>query len=177
MPASNRTDAFSPRIALGDNRRLHLGRPLAPLARARKHLEPLRALAHRIITRDYHSRTVLPPDQGAETRRYTSTAQGGHGTALTREINEGLNVVETWNSANGFIFFGRGGEVASNRLDEQQTSVAALHLLQSCLVYVNTLMLQRVLAEERWRGRMTAADERGLTRSSGRMSARMVRST
>lgn len=24
-------------------------------------------------------------------------------------------------------------------------------------------MLQRVLAEERWRGRMTAADERGLT--------------
>jgi hypothetical protein len=83
MPASNRTDAFSPRIALGDNRRLHLGRPLAPLARARKHLEPLRALAHRIITRDYHSRTVLPPDQGAETRRYTSTAQGGHGTALT----------------------------------------------------------------------------------------------
>jgi TnpA family transposase len=100
-----------------------------------------------------------------------------HDEALRREINEGLNVVETWNSANGFIFFGRGGEVASNRLDEQQTSVAALHLLQSCLVYVNTLMLQRVLAEERWRGRMTAADERGLTRSSGRMSARMVRST
>jgi TnpA family transposase len=86
-----------------------------------------------------------------------------HDEALRREINEGLNVVETWNSANGFIFFGRGGEVASNRLDEQQASVAALHLLQSCLVYVNTLMLQRVLAEERWRGRMTAADERGLT--------------
>jgi len=52
-----------------------------------------------------------------------------------------LNVVETWNSANGFIF-GRDGEVASNRLDDQQASVAALHLLQSCLVYVNTLMLQ-----------------------------------
>jgi TnpA family transposase len=86
-----------------------------------------------------------------------------HDEALRREINEGLNVVETWNSANGFIFFGRGGEVASNRLDEQQASVAALHLLQSCLVYVNTLMLQRVLAEECWRGRMTAADERGLT--------------
>ena len=31
--------------------------------------------------------------------------------ALRREIHEGLNVVETWNSANGFIFFGRGGEV------------------------------------------------------------------
>ena len=35
---------------------------------------------------------------------------------LRREIHEGLNVVETWNSANGFIFFGKGGEVASNRL-------------------------------------------------------------
>ena len=82
---------------------------------------------------------------------------------LRREIHEGLNVVETWNSANGFIFFGKGGEVASNRLDDQEASVAALHLLQSCLVYVNTLMLQRVLAEPAWRARMTEADMRGLT--------------
>lgn len=82
---------------------------------------------------------------------------------LRREIHEGLNVVETWNSANGFIFFGKGGEIASNRFDDQEASVAALHLLQSCLVYVNTLMLQRVLAEDRWRERMTEADVRGLT--------------
>ncbi len=40
-----------------------------------------------------------------------------HAEALRREIHEGLNVVETWNSANGFIFFGKGGEVASNRLE------------------------------------------------------------
>jgi len=83
--------------------------------------------------------------------------------ALRREIHEGLNVVETWNSANGFIFFGKGGEVASNRLDDQEVSVHALHLLQSCLVYVNTLMLQRVLAEPGWMARMTPADRRGLT--------------
>jgi len=83
--------------------------------------------------------------------------------ALRREIHEGLNVVETWNSANGFIFFGKGGEVASNRLDDQEASVHALHLLQSCLVYVNTLMLQRVLAEPDWIARMTPADRRGLT--------------
>lgn len=82
---------------------------------------------------------------------------------LRREIHEGLNVVETWNSANGFIFFGRGSEIASNRLEDQEASVAALHLLQACLVYVNTLMLQRVLAEPAWRARMTAADIRGLT--------------
>ena len=86
-----------------------------------------------------------------------------HAEGLRREIHEGLNVVETWNSANGFIFFGKGGEVASNRLDDQEVSVHALHLLQSCLVYVNTLMLQRVLAEPAWMARMTPADVRGLT--------------
>jgi TnpA family transposase len=83
--------------------------------------------------------------------------------ALRHEIHEGLNVVETWNSANGFIFFGKGGEVANNRLEDQEVSVHALHLLQSCLVYVNTLMLQRVLAEPAWMARMTPADIRALT--------------
>jgi TnpA family transposase len=83
--------------------------------------------------------------------------------ALRREIHEGLNVVENWNSANGFIFFGKGGEVASNRLEDQQVSVLALHLLQSCLVYVNTLMLQCVLAEAGWWRRMAETDRRGLS--------------
>jgi len=41
--------------------------------------------------------------------------------------------------------------------------VLALHLLQSCLVYVNTLMLQRVLAEPGWWQRMADADRRGLS--------------
>jgi TnpA family transposase len=83
--------------------------------------------------------------------------------ALRREIHEGLNVIENWNSANGFIFFGKGGEVASNRLEDQEVSVLALHLLQSCLVYINTLMLQRVLAEPGWWQRMADADRRGLS--------------
>ena len=82
---------------------------------------------------------------------------------LRREIHEGLNVVENWNSANGFIFFGKGGEFASNRMEDQELSVLALHLLQNCLVYVNTLMLQKILAEPSWLNRMTADDHRGLT--------------
>ena len=82
---------------------------------------------------------------------------------LRREIHEGLNVVETWNSANGFIFFGRGGEVATNRIEEQELSVLSLHLLQACLVYINTLMLQRVLVEPSWRARMSAEDHRAIT--------------
>uniref|UniRef100_UPI0035E3E22B Tn3 family transposase n=1 Tax=Sinorhizobium psoraleae TaxID=520838 RepID=UPI0035E3E22B len=83
--------------------------------------------------------------------------------AFRREIHEGLNVVENWNSANGFIFFGKGGEVATNRLEDQEISVLALHLLQNCLVYVNTLMMQNVLTEPAWAARLAPEDYRGLT--------------
>ncbi len=82
---------------------------------------------------------------------------------LRREINEGLNVVENWNSANSFIFYGKGGEVATNRLEDQELAVLSLHLLQICLVYVNTLMFQQVLSEQRWQGKMTYEDYRALT--------------
>lgn len=80
-----------------------------------------------------------------------------------REIHDGLNVVENWNSANGFVFFGKGGEIATNRIDEQEVSALALHLLQASLVYVNTRMLQTVLAEPAWQNRMAPEDYRGLT--------------
>ena len=58
---------------------------------------------------------------------------------LRREIHEGLNVIENWNSANSFIHYGKGGEFASNRLDDQEISMLALHLLQISMVYINTL--------------------------------------
>jgi TnpA family transposase len=82
---------------------------------------------------------------------------------LRREIHEGLNVVENWNSANGFIFYGRSGEIATNRLDDQEVAVLSLHLLQICLIYVNTLMLQQVLETQQWKDRLTIPDYRGLT--------------
>jgi TnpA family transposase len=82
---------------------------------------------------------------------------------LRQEIHEGLNVVENWNSANAFIFYAKGGEVATNRLEDQELSVLALHLLQICLVYVNTLMIQQVLSEPQWQARMNTDDFRALT--------------
>jgi TnpA family transposase len=82
---------------------------------------------------------------------------------LRREINEGLNVVENWNGSIDFVWFGKGGEVATNRVDEQEVSLLTLHLVQTCLVYINTLMLQRVLEETPWSRRMTEEDTRGLT--------------
>jgi TnpA family transposase len=86
-----------------------------------------------------------------------------HSEALRREINEGLNVIEHWNSANDFIFFARRGEFASNRREDHEISMLALHLLQNCMVYINTLMLQQVLARPSWSGRLTARDLRALT--------------
>ena len=81
--------------------------------------------------------------------------------SFRREIHAGLNVVENWNGAHGFIFFGKGGEIASNRLEDQELSVLALQLLQNCLVYVNTLMLQRILTEPAW---LSAHDAGGSSR-------------
>ncbi|MDQ4076617.1 MAG: transposase, partial [Chloroflexota bacterium] len=86
-----------------------------------------------------------------------------HSEALRREIHEGLNVVENWNSVNNFIFYGKGGEIATNRLADQEVAMLSLHLLQVCLVYINTLMIQNVLSEPVWSNRMTQEDWRALT--------------
>ena len=83
--------------------------------------------------------------------------------ALRREIHEGLEVVENWNNTNEFIFYGKGGEIATNRAEDQELAALSLHLLQACLVFVNVLMLQAVLAEPPWLERMTPDDYRGLT--------------
>ncbi len=82
---------------------------------------------------------------------------------LRREIHEGLQVIETWNSANDVILYGKGGEFASNRVEDQELAMLSLHLLQVSLVYINTLMIQHVLAEPAWQGRLTAPDRRALT--------------
>ena len=92
-----------------------------------------------------------------------------HSEDLRREINEGLNVIEQWNSANDFIFFARRGEMVSNRREDHEISMLALHLLQNCMVYINTLMLQQVLSQSQWSGKLTPRDLRALTPRSGSM--------
>ena len=82
---------------------------------------------------------------------------------LRQEIHEGLNVVERWNSANSFIFYGKSSEIATNRLEDQEIAVLSLHLLQICLVYINTLMMQRILSEKEWLKLMNKDDLRALT--------------
>jgi TnpA family transposase len=82
---------------------------------------------------------------------------------LQREINAGLNVVENYNGVNDYIFFGKSGELSSSRREEQEISMICLQILQSCLGYINTLMIQDTLAEPEWADNLGDADRRGLT--------------
>ncbi len=58
---------------------------------------------------------------------------------------------------------GKGGDIATNRRDEQELSVLCLQVLQAALVYVNTLMVQDILADGGGATALTDADRRGLT--------------
>jgi TnpA family transposase len=79
------------------------------------------------------------------------------------EVHAGLNVVENWHSGGDFIFYGKGGEIQKNQPQEQEIAILSLHLLQNCLVYINTLKIQHVLQEKEWADQMAAEDYRALT--------------
>ena len=65
-------------------------------------------------------------------------------------------MIEQWNGANDFVFFARRGELVSNRSEDHEVSMLAPHLLQNRMVYINTLMLQRVLAQQpKWANKLT----------------------
>lgn len=88
-----------------------------------------------------------------------------HFEEVHREIHEGLNTVEHWNSVNNYIFYGKNNEIRFNSLEAQEVSALSLQLLQNCLVYMNTLMVEEVLYSNNqyWLKKMTPDDFRGLT--------------
>lgn len=71
--------------------------------------------------------------------------------------------MENWNSANTVLHYGKDGALTGPDKKHAETSMLALHLLQSALVCVNTLLLQNVLAEPKWAKKLTDEDRRGLT--------------
>ena len=71
-----------------------------------------------------------------------------------QQIRRDVAISMPWNSANSFIFYGKSGEISTNNLEDQELSVLCLHLLQNCLVYVNTLMIQQILTKPHWEGIM-----------------------
>lgn len=82
---------------------------------------------------------------------------------LRREIHGGLQVVENWNSANTVLHYGKDGALPGPDKEHAETSMLALHLLQSALVHINTLLVQQVLAEPTWASRLSEEVRRGLT--------------
>ena len=86
-----------------------------------------------------------------------------HDERVRQEIQEGLNVVENWNSANDFIFYAKNGDFTASRVALQEISMLCLHLLQISLVYINTLLIQQVLSDPVWMQKMGPDELRALT--------------
>ena len=43
------------------------------------------------------------------------------------------------------------------RREDHEISMLALHLIQNCMVYINTLMIQKLLAQPHWQGKLNPA--------------------
>lgn len=86
-----------------------------------------------------------------------------HSVELRQQINAGLNVVENWNGANDFVYYGKSGEITSNSRDDQELSMLWLHLLQTGISYINTLLIEELLHDPYWLNRLGEDDYRALT--------------
>ena len=80
-----------------------------------------------------------------------------------RKIHEGLNLVEHWNGANNFLFFARRGRLRPIRREDHKTSMLCLHLLQNCMVHINTLIIERLFARPHWQDKLRERDLKALT--------------
>ncbi|HWI07456.1 MAG TPA: Tn3 family transposase, partial [Solirubrobacteraceae bacterium] len=84
--------------------------------------------------------------------------------AVRHEVHEGRQVIEHWNSGIDFIFYGKNSELTGDDREDQEISMLAMHLLQSSLVLVNTLIIQQILSEPQWAGRLTDRDKKSAHR-------------
>ena len=57
----------------------------------------------------------------------------------------------------------RAADLTGEDREDQEISMLAMHLLQSSLVLVNTLIIQQILSEPQWAGRLTNRDKKAIT--------------
>jgi TnpA family transposase len=80
-----------------------------------------------------------------------------------QEVQAGLNVIENWNGTNDFIFYGRRGKLETNNREDMEISMLSLHLLQNCLILINTLLLERAIEQHNMIEELSHEDMRALT--------------
>jgi TnpA family transposase len=101
--------------------------------------------------------------QPGRARKSGVVAQYVAALELRRAIHEGSQVGENWNSANTDLVYGSAGTIPGSDKEHQEVSMLSLPLLQSALVFINTLLVQSVLEDPAWQKKMTDADKRGLS--------------
>ncbi len=57
---------------------------------------------------------------------------------------------------------GGGGEIKVNNREDQKIAILSLNVLQICMVYINTLLVQKVLSEMEWLDKKQQEDFRVL---------------
>ena len=72
-------------------------------------------------------------------------------------------MVEHWNATNDFICYGRQGELATNRREQQEIVTLSQQLLQNCLMLINTLLIERTLAQHQLLEQLSEDDRRALS--------------
>jgi TnpA family transposase len=82
---------------------------------------------------------------------------------LRHEVEAGLNVVERWNEASDFLCYGRQGIWATNSREQQEITTLCLQLLQNCLMLINTILVERTIAQHQLLGQFSATDYRALS--------------
>lgn len=83
--------------------------------------------------------------------------------SIRKEIHQGLNTVENWNAINSFISYGDKYEFNTNNPIIQEMTVLSLHLLQNAIIFVNTILLDKVIEDNCILDEMTERDKRALT--------------
>jgi hypothetical protein len=97
----------------------------------------LRTASTEALLRRFTSKTTHPAHaamlEAGRAQRSIFLARWLRDRDLQRETESGLNVVENYNGVNDYIRFGKRGELASNRHEEQELGMLCLHILQSSL--------------------------------------------